>query len=264
MRSWIFEAEIADLFPKKPIKIADCEIKIVETEEKDTPGFKCVASSRIKAKTRKEAMDLALEKFDGIFTALSIATGERFEYRVMEGYEVTPDGKTKEKEDMIYRILELKMKMIDFQSKLIETTNRLIELIGKTDRISQRSIDYFLIGTKLRKWPSEAFLNFFKVIELISDTFRSQLEDELLAKIGDLTSDEIKMLFTRKRVIIAACNVLGVDYDFAQIKKLVDVRNSFDVAHPSLEPRFNRKFLNPCREMARRFLIQYLERTHKN
>jgi len=182
----------------------------------------------------------------------------------MRGYEVTPDGKAKEKEDVIYSVFELKMKMIDFQSKLIEVAERLVELIGKTDGISQRSIDYFLIGTKLRRWPSEAFLNFFKVIELISDTFRSQLEKELRSKIGDLTSDEIQRLSTRKRLIIVACRVLGVDYDLRQIQKLVDVRNRFDVAHPSVGPRFNRKFLDSSRKIAREVLILYLERTHKN
>ena len=116
----------------------------------------------------------------------------------------------------------------------------------------------------MKQWPSEAFLNFFKVIELISDTFRSELKNKLLARISDLTPEEISALSTTKRGIINACDILDVDYDLSDVKTLVDVRNSFDVAHPSREPKFDNKFLYPCREIARELLIRYLERTQKN
>lgn len=131
-RSWIFKAEVSGVFPRRPIQVADCEIRVDLPKEK-TSRVKCVASSKIEAKTLGEAAVLANEKINRVFMALSIATGWKFEYKIVGSEEVTPNAK--EKEGMLYATLE-GITVKTFQPQAVEQAERLVELVRKPDSIS--------------------------------------------------------------------------------------------------------------------------------
>ena len=113
----------------------------------------------------------------------------------------------------------------------------------------------------------EAFLNYFKVVELVADQYqndlrtrlKSMLHTEPILNIVSISDAEINRLLTTKRKIEFMCRQLEINE--ATIRKaleLVDLRNRFDVAHPTTERNVNVKDVLECRELAKLTLIRYL------
>lgn len=156
----------------------------------------------------------------------------------------------------------------------IEEIGNSIELLDKLpsqERSTKRvdiAINYFLKGCFLEtRWVSESFLNFYKVVELISHDFRksfdlevgSQLETTLL---GNLTEQEIEKLRTPKRLIQFTCEKLGITYA-CDISRIVELRNEFG-AHASLkEVDVSQKELNDYKILAGKSIIEYTNHIHK-
>jgi hypothetical protein len=134
---------------------------------------------------------------------------------------------------------------------------------SSTKRID-RAINYFLKGCRLEtQLRSESFLNFYKVIELISDDFGKDFNEEVSGQLKtmllkNVTEKEINELRTRKRLIQFACNKIGITFD-CDISKIVELRNKFS-AHARLkEVNISRKEFNDCKILASRTIIKYAE-----
>lgn len=138
-------------------------------------------------------------------------------------------------------------------------TKEILRLLNKTDPLSEKAIEYFIIGTKLNKWTREAFLPFFKAIELISDNFLSELKKELEEKIPDLETEEIRRLANSRRKIQNSCKILGIEGVSATITTIVKARNSFDIAHATLKKEFKKEYTDTCRELARELIVSYMK-----
>lgn len=185
-------------------------------------------------------------------------TGRRFDYEVKSGSEIIPNG-TIIGPKSVYLTIPFRRKLESEKIKQIKTeTQRILQLIQKKDLYSKKAIDYFVIGTKLNKWPRESFLNFFKAIELISDRFQHELKQWFKEKIPDLSDDELKHLSTTKRKIKTACEILNIKVVDKTVNKIVNIRHSFDVAHPKIETAFKDEFVDLCMELTRKMIIAYM------
>ena len=258
-RTWIFEADVRGYYiPKKPLVIDNFELKTIEDDKK---GTKYLALLTVEAKDLRSAEKLAEETFARIFKALILFTGRGFEYEIKEGTETT-FGKQGKREHITFRTItfpfvkELKSEMTD---KTRIGTQELLELLQKSDLVSDKAIEYFLLGTNLRKWPKEAFLPFFKVLELISNKFLPEFTKKIREKIPDLSDEEIKRLASNKRKIINACEILNIPKDDKKIKKIVNVRNRHDIAHATLDATFDKETIESCRQLARDFIVGYMK-----
>lgn len=259
-RTWIFEADVRGHYiPEKPLVIDDFELKAIEDEEK---GTRFIALLTVRAKDLDSAVKLAKETFARIFKAFILFTGRGFEYEIKEGTETT-FGKQGKREgvgfmSMTFPFVEvLKSEMID---KTRIGTKEILELLQKSDLVSDKAIEYFLIGNKLHRWPREAFLPFFKAIELISDKFFSEFEKRIKKKIPDLELKEIKRLASSRRKILNACEILGVEKVSEKIRRIVTARNKFDVAHATLKATLKKEDVDACRELAKDLIINYMKR----
>jgi len=257
MRSWIFEGEIRGDFPKEPIEIGGCKLEVVESEE---VGSRYVGSTRIEAESLEQADKIAEERFKGVFKALSIAVGRRFEFEILSAKEVTPQRLREKKIDVIYRTTIFPFGK-PFEPNVLDEAKEILHLLQKPDEYSKKALDYFTRGLTMRRWPSEAYLNFFKAIELISDKFIPELKKKLKGKIKDLEDSEFKRLATRKRRIENVLEIFNLNRQLKKdVRKLVKIRNEFDVAHALIEEiKLNNKDVDSCMTMAKQIIISYLK-----
>jgi hypothetical protein len=136
---------------------------------------------------------------------------------------------------------------------------------GETTKKLDQVINYYVRGCRLEStWRTESFLNFFKVIELISHNFvrnfnqqiSTELKDTLLQ---DLTPEEVGKLQTDRRLIKYMCKELKILEEF-DIKKMVRLRHEVS-AHANVEePEITMSDFNSCKCLAGQAIIKYVER----
>ena len=177
------------------------------------------------------------------------------------------------------------------ECKYIEKINGII----KNDENLKQLLTYYRLGINLSFGyynPSEAFLNFYKVIEKISwiicaehdPEFKAKKEKEINKTAKAILnerrldnprhSDEIKIgriknlinkFISQKEIkardqIEFACGKLGLSDEIETTKILVDIRNRWGVAH-SLKEQEQKELLEEirdCRNIARKFILKYL------
>ena len=257
-RTWIFEADVRGHYiPEKPLVIDDFELKTIDEEK----GTRYIALLTVQA-SFLDADKLAIEKFERIFKALTLSTGRNFDFELVDAKEITSKG---QKKRFYKRFFQTRFPFVEvLKSEKIEQvcdrTQEILGLLHKTDPHSEKAIEYFIIGNKLHKWPREAFLPFFKAIELISNKFFSEFEKRIKKKIPDLELEEIKRLATSRRKILNACEILGVEKVSEKIWRIVTARNKFDVAHATLKTTLKKEDVDACRELAKDLIINYMKR----
>lgn len=258
-RYWMYQAEVRGSYmPGNILKIDDFELKSIGDKNK---GTIFIATLKIKVEDIDISARIADEKFAEIFNVLSLVTGGSYEYNIKSG-EVFPrfeeKGKPSSRLHIAHR-LPFSVIMDDEMTKMIsKQAIKFFPLCLTDDKVFQKAFEYFLIGTKISKWPKESFLNFFKAIELISDHFREKLENDIKEKIQDLTRAEIKQISTTKRRIIKAREILNVEnIKKSEIKEIVKKRPQ--AAHPRIDTMFVRKDVELCKKIAREFLFKYLK-----
>ena len=260
-RSWIFKADVRGHYlPEDSLVIDGFELKSVVDEEKGTIW---IATLKIEAKDLDDAIRQAKLRYEEIFDALTLSTGGAFEYELAGANEITSGSQVEKLHGAAFlhtRLPFAETRGSDQIERVCEETQEILGLLPEADQYAKKAVEYFIIGTKLPRWIREAFLNFFKTIELVSDRFLSDLEAELKRKIPDLERNEIKKLATRKRMILNACRILGIENVDENVKRLVKVRNSFDVAHATVGVAFRDEDLRPCRELARELILRYMRK----
>jgi len=251
-RSWVFMAELEGVAPEEAIQINGCEFKVVTDEKK---GSRYIATLKVDSNNLDNASKLAERKLERLLDVLSIATGHRFIFKMREGFEVTKGRKNKEHMGMMH------MRFPFSAGLTVDRVNEAKEILDLriTDEHSKKAFQYILLGTALRRWPREAFLNFFKAIELISDRYAPQLQEHFKEVIPDIQKRELKMLVNTRRRIEYTCKVLGLSELVEKISEIVRVRNEYDVAHAALREEFKAEYMTTCWEVAKEFLKGYLK-----
>jgi len=257
-RTWVFQADVRGYYiPEKPLVIDDFELKTIEDEEK---GTRYIALLTVQA-NYYDAEKLAREKFERIFNALTLSTGRGFDFELVDAKEITPKG---QKEKFYERYISMKFPFVEVlkSEKIEQVCDQTQEILGwlhKTDPLSEKAIEYFIIGTKLHLWPREAFLPFFKAIELISNNYSREWKARIKEKMPDLEPKEINMLANNRRKILNACEILGIEKVNEKIDTIVRARNRYDIAHATLKRKFKKEHTDACRELARELIVNYLK-----
>lgn len=219
---------------------------------------------KVNAENIGEVSKIAKVKYEDFFDSLMLSTGNAIDYEILGADEITPDREKKESFERVSARLFVTGKVIvddETREKMWQEREDIFSLSQNLDQLSKKALAYFIIGMRLKKWPVESFLNFFKSIELISNTFTSNFNKNLKEKIPDLTDREIRILGTRRRLIKQACLGVGLNDVEKTIDEIVKVRNSQDVAHPRADTPFKDEYVQPCKDLARDLFIAYL-RTH--
>ena len=155
------------------------------------------------------------------------------------------------------------------QIEKVEKWVKLFDELPANDYSTKRidkGINYYLRGCYLEsKWRSESFLNFFKIIELVSHDFKEDFSKELKNQLtntmlNDLAEEEIGELETQKRLVKFMCDRLGIkEFD---IPKIVKLRHEFS-AHASVQETeiLDEDFSN-CKRLSIRTLVEYAQFVH--
>lgn len=155
-----------------------------------------------------------------------------------------------------------------FDKNKIEEIRKAVGVIERlpygehSTEVAFRAVNYFERGCYLeKKWRSESFLNFYKVVELISYDFRKHFDREVsnLLKntlLGDFTKEDLKEMRTSKRLIQVTCEQLGITE--CAISEIVKLRSRF-IAHARLEElNVTKKEFSNCKELAEKLIISYV------
>lgn len=239
-------------------KISDCEFGFEQRNKKYFLSTIVSAENDEKAKCKGE---LRLKQ---VLSLITLHTGVTYPIWGMHLDQISG-----EKPFIFKAYLTLKRKTyLPLDKEKIEEITESLNILDnlptqeRSTKITDKAINYFLRGCFLEtKWLSESFLNFYKVIELISNEFRktfdaeinNQLKDTLLTSI---TEKEIKQLRTPTRLIQFTCEQLGINPS-CNISHILDIRNGFS-AHARLkEVEVSDSDKNDCKILAAKSIIFY-------
>lgn len=238
-------------------KIADCEFGFEHNQY-----FLSTITYAGNQEEAKRKGELRLQQVMSIFT---IHTGASYTFSSIHVEQISG------KQPFLYSshmgivektYLPLSNEKIEEVRKSIEILDKLPNQKQSTKRVD-RAINYFLRGCYLeRQWRSESFLNFFEVLELVSQDFSesfaqtvsNQLKDTLLK---DLTLLETEKLRTQKRLVQFTCGQLGIS-DVYNISRIIEQRAKFS-AHATLqEVKVSSEEFNNYKALAGKTIINYL------
>jgi len=249
MRSWCVKGPIKTFYVlKEPFKIGDC---IIERE-----NGKMVISVDVEAEDEGQAKTIALEKIRKALLSWSLTTNEFLDFDdfLSDIVETTPSREIRTmikayKVDALLVVNRLKPQ----EKEEIENAH---ELLKKSDECAIKAAEYYQKGLTLRAWPHDAFLNFYKVCELIFEKYYTEADAQELTDKFQKPKAEI----TTKEKMRYMCEEIGVERGlWDKIGKIVDIRSTQDVAHAKLsEVEISKEDLTACMKMAKQVILNYL------
>jgi hypothetical protein len=239
-------------------KLADCEFGF---EKENNQYF---LSTVVSAESIEEARFKGESRLNQVLSILVVNTGIYYQVSGIHINQISGEKPFVYMSPMAFQ----RIRYLPFPKEEFAKVEELIELLdgfpfqeNSTKRID-KAINYFLSGCDLElNWRSESFLNFFKVIELVSNGFRDSFVQTLIVQLnnsllGNLTEKEIQQLLTPKRLIQYTCVKIGLS-DECNISEVVDLRNEFSAHARMKEITVTPETFNHCKSLAGRTIIKY-------
>jgi len=221
----------------------------------------------------KQVDKIAFERFEKCLRAISIASDIKYSFE-FDPREIRRVNGKPTKMDYELANIFISVPMFSERVHIAELVHDLLEKTDPDDAITNKLLEYYLGGLTLQwiaptqhTWTPEAFLNYFKVIELAADQYRNELKNRLQGLLqtessltrAPISEAEINQLLTTKRKVEFMCRQLEMDeHRIREALESVDLRNRFDVAHPTAKRNVKVDDLTKCREVAKLVLIKYL------
>lgn len=265
---WLVKARMSKpIVSKEPVHLGKCKI------ETTAEGY--FISTTVSAQSWKQADKIAFNRFENCLRAVSIATNIKYQFeldpREIQRMNGKPAKIDYQPPDIFIVVPNFSESPQYHNAKII---HELLRRSGTDDKNITKILDYYLGGLTLEwnaptqdTWMPEAFLNYFKVVELAAEFYQADLKNELRKllqtepafEVSSFSDREINSLLTMKRKIEFMCRQLEIEADdTSRTLELVDLRNRFDVAHATLGRNISKKDLVKCRDAARLILIKYL------
>ncbi|MVX65578.1 hypothetical protein GKZ28_18005 [Clostridium chromiireducens] len=234
----------------------------------------------LESKSIDEAERTAIAEVSTIMKVLRYTLDSTFECTIFSVNETTEGQKLKEG----FTDLDTTMKVVkDFP---VDKVNEIKDLLHKyyvADEIGKKAFNYFVDGFNIKDHGDEAFLNFFKSIEIVSNKYLGQAKIEK----ANETSEEINKLLSKLQKAIEVMNIkkingiskqlyslgfieakrklkialknLGLDEYEKQINDLPDLRKN--VAHGMIEYEpITFEQMTICKDIAKKVILKYLEK----
>lgn len=253
MRSWKADGLVntRGFVFKKPIKLGNCTISL--------DGDRMRIIIEVQASDEMELEDIeksVLSEAKKTCLILSMVTGRYFAFdSLIRVIETTPSAK---EISMMQTIgMRGRVAIPELETSLLKEAVCISNLMQKMDPYVRKAVDYFERGMVLSKWNEDAFLNFFKAIELFSNMYFKGADSEEIHRIfgkpkRKLTTEE-KMLFTFQKLKIPSRWK-------PTISELVKKRNKQDVAHAKLSTgSVNLADVDNCRILSKLLVVNYLK-----
>lgn len=232
----------------------------------------------------EEARKVVLNKFEDISSFLAFETDSKFKLIITDVIQIVSKGERGYGESDILGIMPIP-RMITNQD--IENINKLIKMNSELDKITKAALKYYERGIKIQEWNTESFINYFKVIELLSNKYldkakqeqeegnREKLDQNIGKIIAEIKSGQydrkiiiksakeiynIGKVGLRRRIELAAID-LGVEEITAEdINKLVRTRNEVSAHANSQSELIGDEELKMCKSFAKKILHGYIQK----
>jgi hypothetical protein len=254
LRSWKAEGLVntRGFVFRKPIKLGNCTILL--DDNRMCINVEVQASDKLELEHIEK---LALLEAKKTCLILSMVTGRYFAFdNFVRVIETTPSAKEipmKQRFGVRGRVA-----IPELKASLHKEAVDISKLMKKMDPYTLKAVDYFEKGMVLSKWNEDAFLNFFKAMELFSKKYSKEADPKEIHRIfgkpkKKLTTKE-KMLFT--------CQKLRIPSRWTPtLNELVDKRNKQDVAHAKLSTGdVNLTDVNNCQILSKLVIVNYLKK----
>lgn len=254
MRSWKAEGLIDTqgfLF-KKSFKLRNCTVfqkkdrMCINVELQESDEVQLGDIEKLASKEAKKTCSI-----------LSLVTGRRFAFKDFGRIiETTPSAQRKtvsQKFQLLGRVVGPELK-----PPLQKEAIHILKLMENADQHILKTIDYFEKGLTLSEWNEDAFLNFFKAIELISKKYHKQADPNEIHRIFHKSK---KKLTTKDRMLYT-CQKLNIPSHWSsKVNVLVDKRNKQDVAHAKLSTgQISATDVYNCEAIAKLVIVNYLKK----
>jgi hypothetical protein len=255
---YLFMKEFNEVKGKR--KFADCELGF------DSDVKRYYLSTIVNSFKIEEAKQVGEQRLYKVLNFIQLLTGLSYPIIGIQVYKVSGN-------DIYSQMVPMTLTRTRYvpldEPKIQEIANFVtkydgIAVNGETAKKLDQVINYYVRGCRLEStWRTESFLNFFKVIELISHNFvknfnlqiSTELKDTLL---NDLTPEEVGKLQTDRRLIKYMCEALKIKEEF-DIKKMVRQRHEVG-AHANIgEPEISKDDFNSCKCLAGQAIIRYVD-----
>ncbi|QOT12790.1 hypothetical protein JNUCC32_12525 [Paenibacillus sp. JNUCC32] len=243
------------------------------------------AELKVDAQDIQEAEKQGEMKLQDVLSAMEFTLNERINFHVMDIQQEKGDGKSQ-----FYGASNLASAVavrVPFPETELENINDIFTGINNSNNIGTIAYQSYLKGIEVGEWYNEAFLNFFKAIEVIANTYLEagkrekeiSSEENLKSLVKDLEDyvkhkednlDKLKKICTNihslgfielKMKIDIALMDLGLSEYSKEANKLVNFRNKF-VAHGSSNKIIKIQELEKCKSISKMMIKKYIEKNH--
>lgn len=241
------------------------------------------AELKVKAQNIQEAEQQGEMKLKDVLRAMEFTLNERIGFHTIDIQQEESNGKSR-----LIGVSNLASAVavrVPFPETELENINDIFTGINNSNNIAIIAYQSYLKGIEVGEWYNEAFLNFFKAIEVIANTYLEvgkkekeiTSEEELKSLVKELQDlvehkednlDKLKKICTeihslgfvelKKRIDIALMD-LGLSEYSKAAKKLVNFRNKF-VAHGSSNKIIEIEELEKCKNISKMMIKKYIGR----
>lgn len=248
MRSWSIDASIKAAIPfKEPFTVGNC------TVEGENMHMKIKAEDSLDLKGIERRAEKEARKF---CSALLLATGRLFRFRSLNTVSETAPTRN---ERQVLQSIEIRGKVVtpSLKSKEKMDTAGLLDLLKNADEYALKSLDYLERGLVLEDWPGDAFLNYYKAVELISMKYFGELKGKDIGRVFRKSQKGV----TSKDKINYVCHRLKIPKKIAaKVGTLVDKRNRQDVGHAKLSKgNIGEQDEDDCMQLAILLVVNHLK-----
>ncbi|MBZ2174827.1 hypothetical protein K8M07_06145 [Schnuerera sp. xch1] len=236
----------------------------------------------------EEAREIVLSKFENLSGFLSFVVDSKFKLIITDVIQIVHKGeKGYGEKDLLCR-LAIPRKVTNQD---IGNANQLLKESRYLDKITRTAIKYYERGIRIEPWYTEAFINYFKIIELISDKYldeakqekeeenKTKMEQSISKIVKEIKSKkydkdaiiksakdiyEIGKVERRRRIELAATDLGAEEFTIDDIKKLVNIRNKVSAHANSQLELINGDQLILCKSFAKKILSGYIQKQIKD
>lgn len=241
----------------------------------------------VDATSTDEARKIALEKIQDIISFMSFETNSKFELIITDVVQIIEKGEIGYGESDLLVSIIIPKRIINKDVEAVKILYK--QSINFENRIKS-AIRYYERGIKIEEWSTEAFINFFKVIELLSDTYlqeakqekekenKEKLDKNINKIIQEIKKEDynpksvikaakqiydIGKVESKRRIELAASDLNVEGFDLKHIKELVDIRNEVSAHANSQSKILTQDNVSLCKNFAKKMIKGYIKKHNR-
>lgn len=246
---------------------------------------KSYATSSVEADSMGEAEKYVVNSLSNILKTFKFTLSEKFSFSLIDIQQEIAEEIHLGGGASIIECCAIVSKI--FPADKLTEVNELLEMVSNTNHTGIIAYQAYLRGLEIYEWNIEAFLNFFKAIETISNQYidsgkqekKSETLDDLNKlikklekqfkeqvidkdKVENIAKEIYKLGFVElKKKICLAIKDLGISVINGQVDRLVRLRNTI-AAHGSSNQNISDQELSECESLARCIVLKYIEKMY--